>query len=196
MKQRIYLPTIYEFIYLFTVSLALLTISLLVPIFKRLDTENYSFVGDTTKNFVSNYLAKLDNPHLVKPLTVLFWMIIGAIVYVVFWIIGATFKTYEDDISPLHGLLAPKDYKKGSELPRSITRVLIRTLAVLTTVAWLVIFLGSTLPYSNAKFLEALNNIDLLSILRALYATLQIVVSLFVFIVLLRLILLRKRIFS
>ena len=88
MKQRIYLPTIYEFLYLFTVSFAILTISLLVPIFKRLGTDNYNFIGDTTRNFVSKYLSKLDNPQLVKPLTVFLWMIVGAIVYVIFWIIG------------------------------------------------------------------------------------------------------------
>ena len=93
MKQRVYLPTIYEIVYLLTLSLGFLVVSLLIPIFQRINTENYHFLGDLTHTFVANYLVKLDNPHFTIIFTDLLWMIIGAFVYLILWFAIITFKT-------------------------------------------------------------------------------------------------------
>ena len=194
-KQLIFVPTWYELAYLFISSFAVLTFSIIVPILRQFDATNYHFIGDTTGTFIAKYLVKLNNPHLVKPITLLLWMLIGALVYLLLWVVITTFKTYEDDISPLHGLVVPRGYTRHRELTTIIARVLLRTFAGIGFIFWVVIFFGGTLPYSNATFLDSLSHLSIMSIPQVLFATVQVTVSIYAFIVLIRLLLLRKRIF-
>ena len=195
-KKTLFVPSLYELEYLFITSFAVLTLALIVPALRQFDATNYHFIGDITGSFISRYLVKLNNPSLVKPITIIVWMIIGALVYLVLWMVITTFKTYGDDISPLHGLVVPRGYNRSREKHTIIARVVTRTLAVAGFIAWLVIFFGGTLPYCNAIFLTTLSHVSVLSFLKALFATVQVTVSLYTFIVLIRLVLLRKRIFS
>lgn len=195
MQERLYVPTKIELVYLFFCSVLTLFLLSVVPILKKSDPATYHYMSDTIGEYISKVLVKLHGHAWSTTITVLLWVILGIFVYIVLWSCASLYNAYKSDVLPSK-VLVPKGYKRSSNNFDLLARIAIRTIALVLFLAWMILFLGATLPRFTALFTESLSSFKWHSLLDIFGSIIVVMVGYFVAMVLVRLIYLRKRIFS
>ena len=195
MQERLYVPTKIELVYLFFCSVLTLFLLSVVPILKKSDPATYHYMSDTIGEYISKVLVKLHGHAWSTIITVLLWVFLGIFVYIVLWSCASLYNAYKSDVLPSK-VLVPKGYKRSSNNFDLLARIAIRTIALVLLLAWMILFLGATLPRFTALFTESLSSFKWHSLLDIFGSIIVVMVGYFVAMVLVRLIYLRKRIFS
>jgi hypothetical protein len=195
MKRLAFLPTPYEAVMLTILSVAILGIFTIMPVVRNVNAPVYTFFSEKIGAFITRQLAHLNTPRITTILTFLLWATVGALAYTLMWSIGSLIRSYREDISPFHGLILPQGYSAKLSVSTRITRIIVRSIATAGLVFWAIFFLAKVLPLSVNQFVTALSQIDLLSIAGIFLAIFYMTGGLFLFIVLTRLIVLKKRVF-
>lgn len=195
-KEKIYAPTLYEAIFLTLIGAALLITAVVLSALKSYDVLNYNFFSTTAKNFVDTRLNFLNTPRWSTILTFVLWMICGILVYLAVWFVSIVFISYREDSLPLRGFLTPRGYKRDKEIFTVVARGLIRFLAILLSIIWFVVLLSTILPYLTIVFAGALSPFTFRSPPTLLVVSALLGAGLFVLLVCMRFIFLRKRLFA
>lgn len=126
----------------------------------------------------------------------IFWGIIGLIVNLIWWL-GSNFSTELSNDLVFSKYVHPSNSDPKSHLREFLQRTIIRTTVAIIAIVYTNYFLSQGLPRISATFADAINNWstnkDYLSVIVAVIAE---IVMLHMFIVLARLLLLRKQIFD
>ncbi len=191
--QRIYIPTVYEMVSLSIIGAGLLVVIVILSAARDYDVRNYSFFSTTSKNFIDVRLKFLDTPRWATILTFILWMMCGILVYLAIWFVATVFKAYREDSLPLHGFLTPRSYDRSGEVFTAIARGLIRFVAIVASIVWLFFLLRSMTPYLTHVFAAALSPITFSSVPTIIVAGVLEGASIYVLIVCLRFVFLRKR---
>lgn len=196
MKERICVPSLYEAIWLTLAGGCLLTLSVTLDSFRDYDSKNGNFFSISVKNFIDRYLSGFNTPHWSVIITFLLWMICGILVYLATWFSVNVILSYREDSLPQQGFLTPRGYHRGAETFAAVARGLVRFLAIIATIVWLIFLLRSILPYLTSVFTVSLANINFRTPPSLLAASVLLGAALYGLIVCIRYIFLRKRIFS
>lgn len=195
MKERLFIPTKFEIVYLLMASISTLLLISITPILKKSDPDSYHYIGENIGDLISKILTNFNGPKWVPIITVFLWILVGVLVYILLWVCVSLFNAYKSD-APVSRLIVPRGYKRSSNYFDLLGRLAIRTLAILALIVWIVLFFGATLPKTNTLFVDAFTDFKLSSVLDVASSVLLLMTGYFVIIVLIRLIYLRKRIFS
>ena len=196
MKIKVFLPTLYEAVSLSLLGAGLMTLGLILSSLKDYDARNYNFFSTTLKSLIDKQLDKLNTPFWTVVITYGLWMICGMLLYIGIWFAATLYHSYREDSLPLHGFLTPKGYNRHGELVTVIVRAIIRVVALVMTITWIIVLLRSILPYLTTVFTTSLSPLNYRTPFTLLVSSLLLGAAVFVLIVLIRMIFLRKRIFS
>lgn len=189
------IPTRLELIFIPLSCLLFLSFLAALEYFQTTDGNNYEIVAQNIESYVRSFLALFDRYLGITFLTLIFWMLVGTIVYSIIWIAASTYTAYKNDMPRTRGIIFPRGYKKSSIVHEAIAKISIRTAAVITLGFWLYIFLTKILPYSTSEFLSPNYQSTSKIIIQSIISVLLIAISTFVIFVLCRLTLLRTRVF-
>ena len=189
------LPTKAEIIVLIIFSLGFLLLVTSLDYFKAVDSSGFETAAHNIEITVRIGLTYLDRYIGVGPLTLVFWMLVGTIVYSIIWVIASTYSTYKDDVPTTKGFVMPRGYKKSQAIHEAIAKISMRTASVIMLIFWLYILLTKTVPYTIELFTSvSLDNIPI-TILHTATSVILLASSIFVVFILSRFSLLRPRIF-
>ncbi len=196
LKQRLYLPTTYETVSFSIGGLVILSMGVFLSALKDYDLTNYNFLSVLIKHFVDTKLNFLDSHRTIVALTFLLWSICGILVYLAIWFSVAIIRSYRDDTMPIHGFLWPRNSNRSVEIFGSLARGLVRFIALVAGLFWIVFLLKSVFPGLNNLFSTAVAPFTYKSIPLMLASSILLGAGFYVLLVFLRLIFLRKRLFS
>ncbi len=194
--NRAFTPSKLELIALPIFSLLFLTGSNAFTYFRTVDDVNYLVVTDYMQARFRSALGTIDELLGPTALTVLFWMVVGLVVYVIAWLIYTTYTAYKNDIPVTRGMVVPKEYNQSKVLHESIARFLVRLIATILFVVWMYTFFAEILPYASRTYLAAITSFSLSSLGMIVWSVLLLSASVFSFFLLVRCIVLRDRVFS
>ena len=194
---RALLPSKTELIGLPVISLAFLAIINSFGFLRRVGTTDYTLLVEYIQARTKEALSYIDSVIGNTIPTLLFWMFIGIIVYVLLWLAVGTWRTWRSDLPPEgKGMITPYDYNRNRVLRTSIVHVLVRFLAALALTVWIYMLFAETLPYTSQLFIKGAVDMDLHSIYRCGLAGLMLAGWFFITSVLARCVVLRERVFN
>lgn len=189
------IPTKVEAIGLSIASLVFLTLNSALEYFQALDSINYEQVAINIESVVRELLGVIDKYIGVTFLTLVFWMLIGTLVYSIIWIGGSAITAYKDDVPTTKGIVFPQGYKKSTIMHEAIAKVSMRTAATIILITWLYLFFTKVIPLVISTFSLSSEETIFDMAIEASASVIILASSIFLISVLLRLMLLRSRVF-
>jgi len=126
----------------------------------------------------------------------IFWAIVGLIVNVLWWL-GSNFSTELSNDLVFSKYVHPRDTNPRAQLREFIERTVIRTCVAIIAIIYINFFFSQGLPRVTANFAEVINNWSTYKDIKTILITsVAQIFMLHIFVVLTRLILLRKQIFD
>ncbi|MDQ5885634.1 MAG: hypothetical protein QG628_31 [Patescibacteria group bacterium] len=148
-----------------------------------------AFIDTLLQNFVGERIAGSLS-------LAIFWGIIGLIVNLIWWL-GSNFSTELSNDLVFSKYVHPSNSDPKSHLREFFQRTIIRTTVAIIAIVYTNYFLSQGLPRISATFADVINNWSATKdYLSAIVAIIAEIVMLHMFIVLARLLLLRKQIFD
>jgi hypothetical protein len=148
-----------------------------------------AFIDTLLQNFVGERIAGSLS-------LAIFWGIIGLIVNLIWWL-GSNFSTELSNDLVFSKYVHPSNSDPKSHLREFLQRTIIRTTVAIIAIVYTNYFLSQGLPRISATFADVINNWSATKdYLSAIVAIIAEIVMLHMFIVLARLLLLRKQIFD
>lgn len=148
-----------------------------------------AFIDTLLQNFVGERIAGSLS-------LAIFWGIIGLIVNLIWWL-GSNFSTELSNDLVFSKYVHPSNADPKSHLREFLQRTIIRTTVAIIAIVYTNYFLSQGLPRISATFADVINNWSTSKdYLSALVAIIAEIVMLHMFIILARLLLLRKQIFD
>lgn len=188
MKDKIYLPTMLEAILTPTSLVVLLILSNLSLVKQKLLSGE---TGAETDSFFTGLAAHLDTTVVNKAGVFLFWMFVGAATYAIISLLVAIVRAYTSEL-PMRRIFDTTSHSLGLEKRERTIRTIVKSTAGAAAVA-LVASSGKLISWLNEGFRAMLSTSDYLAgVLSVAVGTLAV----FVFIVLLRLFVLRTRLYG
>ncbi|MCA9318675.1 hypothetical protein KDA06_03470 [Candidatus Saccharibacteria bacterium] len=188
MKEKIYLPTALEAILIPSSIVTLLILGNLSLIRQKiLDSQT----GTEAESFFTSLTAHLDTGFVNTAGVFLFWMFVGAITYAIISLLVAIVRAYTSEL-PMRHIFSTTPQSLALEKKEHTIRTLLKSAAGATALA-LVASSGKLIPWINEEFRAMITAGDYLAGLTSIAVG---VVAIFVFIVLLRLFVLRTRLYD
>ncbi len=148
MKDKIYLPTPMQ-----AVLIPLLTLAGLVITHYSLIQQKY-FITESAaiaNVYIAAYASYLDNPVINNTGLFVFWLLVGALGYVVVVGIGMIIHSYASDLTPAQYIHPVEG--RSDKIERSI-RFFLRSAALFVLIAWFIETFWFLLPWVDTKFGE------------------------------------------
>ncbi len=125
-----------------------------------------------------------------------FWGLVGLLVNVIWWV-GSNFSTELNNDLVFSRYVHPKYYDPKSPLREFVRRTLVRTATALVFIFYMNFFIREAVPHITTKFYQIISNWDTSPAIGSLllYVFLEVLL-LHLIVILTRLILLRKQVFS
>src|SRR5690606_1774852 len=160
-------------------------------------SQNYTLIVEFVQLRVRETLSYIDSIAGNTLPTLLFWMMVGTIVYILLWVGFGAWQAWRNDLPPGgKRMIVPHGYNHGKLLRGSIVHLLVRSLAIVLLTIWGYYLFAEVLPYLSSTFLKGFETMSLDSIWRILSAVIGLALSLFFTFVLTRCVVLRERVFS
>ena len=188
-NDKIYLPTAIQWLSLPLVTLLLLAVLNIDLISKRFF---FFFNGDITKGYVSMLGYYLNNNAINDFGVVLFWMVVGGTSYLITAGLVVAVNLYRSDI-PMQSMLSSNQGLLDEQRKITLLRIALRSIALVALFIWVIFAIAKALPYLQGQFVLLVTEASPLAALSILILGLF---TLFVPIFLIRLFLLRKRVFQ
>lgn len=188
-------PTKYEVIGLISFSLIFLSVFAALEYFQDIDSSSYENAAKNIEEYIRGILGIFDKYLGVTFLTLIFWMLIGTVVYSLVWIGISTFTAYKDDLPNTKGFVFPRGYKKTNVIHESMAKIAMRTASAIMLGFWLYLLLAKAVPFAIRLFSISSEEGLVSSILQCVLATIFLSVCTFIVFIFSRLALLRTRIF-
>lgn len=191
------LPSKAELIVLPILSLVFLALINSFHFLRRVNNTDYTLLVEYVQARTKEALKFIDELIGNTIPTLLFWMFIGIIVYVLLWLAIGAWRTWRSDLPPEgKDMITPYDYNHAKVLRASIAHVLVRVLAGIALTVWIYMLFAETLPYTSQLFIKGAVDMDLHSIYRCGLAGLMLAGWFFITSVLARCVVLRERVFN
>ncbi len=194
--RRALLPTLAETIALLSGSLLFLIALNLIPAVRFFNDVNYSMVTDYVRETVEKVLAPTDNQGTSRILTVVLWMVVGMIAYIIVWFVGSMIANYRRDITETRGMTLPANFNRDDAWHETILRIIIRVLTSIALLYWIYLLLAAILPYASSLFLANITDFGISSLAALVLSVLILAGSIFVAMIFARCMVLRERVFS
>lgn len=178
-----------------TSFLVLLGLNLL-PAIRSQNGANYAIASDFIREWIEKALAPTNNQQASQILTIIFWMVIGAAVYIILWILMSLIANYRRDVLTTRGMILPAGYNKDAAWHETLLRMLVRIMSTLVFLYWIYLLLAGILPYTSVLFLNSVTELTIKSVLQAGAAVLILAGSLFMASIFARCVVLRERVFG
>lgn len=194
---RAFIPSKMELVALPVFSLLFLTLINSFQFLRSAGSQNYTLIVEFVQLRVRETLSYIDSIAGNTLPTLLFWMLVGTIVYVLLWVGFGAWQTWRNDLPPGgKRMIVPHGYNHGKLLRGSIVHLLVRSLAIVLLTIWGYYLFAEVLPYLSSTFLKGFETLSLNSVWRILSAVIGLAFSLFFTFVLARCVVLRERVFS
>ncbi len=193
---KAFVPSKLEAIILPVSALVFLSLTYGLSLFRKADGESYILVIEYLETHARALLQWLDEAVGATIPLMLFWMIVGTVVYVIGWILYVIAATYRSDIVQTKNMIVPKDYSRRKAWHESLARLLTRVISGALLALWLYLLFSEVLPFAYLTFHASAAQLSLWSIAEALLATILVSAWIFVAAVLSRCIVLRDRVFT
>ncbi len=194
--RRALLPSKMELIVLPILSFLFLVLINSTTYLRSVDGTEYTLAIEYTQVRFKEALKFADQQISSMILTVVLWMFIGVVVYVLLWFAISSYKAYKDDMTPTKGMVLPRGYRSSSVIHEAIARICLRVIAGVLLMFWVYMLFAEMLPYASSMLLEGMMSFSLLSVLRVIWAVIILTGSVFIVFVLARFVVLRERVFS
>lgn len=193
--KRALLPTKVE-VYSLLIGCFLLLFALnTLPVIRTIDGVNYALTTEYIRGYVEKILAPTNNQQGSQILTVLLWMVIGMVMYILVWVIVSLISNYRKDIPDTKGMVLPRGYDSGSAWHETILKIIIRLLSTIFLLYWIYLLLAAILPYTSLIFINSLADFSIKSAATVLVATAMLAAAVFAMFVFARCVVLRERVF-
>lgn len=189
------IPTKVEIISLICASFVFLGLSAALDYFQAIDSSSYAQVGANIEITIRDLLSYVDKYIGLTAPTLLFWMLIGTLVYTIIWLAGSTFSAYKDDLPTTKGIMFPRGYKKSNIVHEAVARISMRTAAAILLAGWLYLLFTGIVPSMITTFVTSAESSVHSTIFEAVGSTLILAGSVYIVFVLSRFVLLRDRVF-
>lgn len=194
--KRAFLPTRIEAASLLIGSFLFLLIINTFSFFRTIGGENYTLASELIRSYIERLLAPTDNQQGSQILTVVFWMFIGIMAYLIVWIIVSVIQAYNSDVHGSKRLVLPQGSSSKRIFHEYVLRLAIRILATIMFLYWIYLLLAGFLPYASQTFLKSMTDISLKNLLWTGWSVLVLAGSVFVAVIFARCIVLRERVFG
>jgi hypothetical protein len=194
---RLIIPEPIEAIVLVIISISIMLIENIKRFWMMLQGDSVIIVNQSsnTENLLSDYVRGLQQFVSPKLVDFLLWALIGCFVFVVISLIIAFFKTLDKETELLHYYRSP--IGKAHELNSFLTKLAIRVIGVLSMVLYFGYFTRAVNPYLVKLFFDSITSLkDPVSWLWLFISIALFTASLYIFVLLIRLIALKPRIFG
>jgi hypothetical protein len=193
--RKAFLPSISEAVIYSGLSIGILFVINLVHILQVYGANGEVLLGEYLHRTIVSIAHSFDRVVGNQIATVFFWMLIGAGTYLITWMIGTIIHAYRNDLPPLYGFIAPRDYKREKVWHDALGRMILRFFATIGLIYWFYLFFARTLPYTSERFVGGLVQFSPTKLLDIALSIIVTAAGLFLFTILLRLIFLRVRVF-
>lgn len=189
-------PTKAEVATLAISSFCFLLLFALLSYFQDVDGNNFDIVSKNIETFVrENILSLFDRFIGVGAMTLIFWMLVGTLVYTLIWIGSSTFTAYKDDLPTTKGIVFPRGYKKSNIVHEAIAKIAMRTASAILLTLWVYLVLVRIISLCIDIFARLGSGNLFGMVLSPILATIALSLSIFLIFVLCRFTLLRSRVF-
>lgn len=191
-----FIPSKLEVIIIPIAVFLFLVLSNSFSLLQTIDGKSYPLLTEYMEVQIRSALRSLDQAVGPQIPLILFWMIIGIIVYILCWFAYNFYAAYKNDVSNVEkGLIAPEGFDKSKAWHENLAHFLTRIIAAVLLIFWLYLLFTQILPSMSGVFLEHITNFHIQSIPHILYTVIVLSASTFVVFILARCIVLRDRVF-
>jgi hypothetical protein len=194
-NDRSLLPSIYEVVLSYAVAVVILAVLALPAVIKKSNNENFTLASTELNNKGVELLSLLHETVGSSALTIMLWSLFGLMTYITLWAAGYVVSSYKNEASVLNSTILPRGSKRINIMHLIIVRIMVRTLAAVLLLLWAAIFFIFLLDAVINLILTHVNPFSWLLFRDIFIGLTTIAASIMITTLLLRLSLLRRKIF-